>query len=65
MLIQLANLILEEIFFMTGQMVQDRLDAIVMDLQTKGKGQTINFLFRAIDCFIKLPEDCETGLLAS
>ena len=28
---------------MTGQEIQDRLDAIVVDLQTKGKVQTIFF----------------------
>ncbi len=31
---------------MTGQDYQDRLDAIVTDLQTKGKGQTVQMLFR-------------------
>lgn len=31
---------------MTGQDIQDRLDAIVADLQTKGKGQTVNIMFR-------------------
>ena len=32
---------------MTGQEIQDRLDAIVVDLQTKGKVQT--FFFRDSD----------------
>jgi len=31
---------------MTGQDIQDRLDAVVADLQTKGKGQTVNIMFR-------------------
>lgn len=31
---------------MTGQDIQDRLDALVADLQTKGKGQTVNVMFR-------------------
>ena len=31
---------------MIGQDIQDRVDALVVDLQTKGKGQTINILFR-------------------
>lgn len=31
---------------MTGQEIQDRVDALVTDLQTKGKGQTVNVLFR-------------------
>lgn len=31
---------------MTGQDIQDRLDAIVEDLQTKGKGQTVQVMFR-------------------
>ncbi len=31
---------------MTGQNIQDRLDAIVADLQTRGKGQTVNIMFR-------------------
>lgn len=31
---------------MTGQDIQDRLDGIVADLQTKGKGQTVNVMFR-------------------
>jgi hypothetical protein len=31
---------------MTGQDFQDRLDAIVADLQTRGKGQTVNIMFR-------------------
>lgn len=31
---------------MTGQDIQDRLDALVVDLQTVGKGQTINILMR-------------------
>lgn len=31
---------------MTGQDIQDRLDAIVADLQTKGKGQIVNIMFR-------------------
>lgn len=31
---------------MRGQDLQDRVDALVTDLQTKGKGQTINVLFR-------------------
>jgi len=32
---------------MTGQDFQDKLDAIVADLQTAGKGKTINLMFRA------------------
>lgn len=31
---------------MTGQDIQDRLDTIVADLQTKGKGQSVNIMFR-------------------
>lgn len=31
---------------MTGQDFQDRLDALVVDLQTTGKGQTVNLMFR-------------------
>ena len=31
---------------MTGQDFQDRLDAIKTDLQTDGKGKTINIMFR-------------------
>lgn len=31
---------------MTTQEIQDRVDAIVTDLQTKGKGQTVNIMFR-------------------
>lgn len=31
---------------MTGQDFQDKLDSIVRDLQTNGKGQTVNILFR-------------------
>ncbi len=31
---------------MTGQEVQDKLDAVVTDLQTTGKGQTTQFMFR-------------------
>lgn len=31
---------------MTGQDFQDKLDALVVDLQTKGKGQTVNIMFR-------------------
>ncbi len=31
---------------MTGQDMQVRLDAIVADLQTKGKGQSVNIMFR-------------------
>ena len=31
---------------MTGQDLQDRLDAIIEDLQTKGKGQTVQIMFR-------------------
>ena len=34
---------------MTGQDVQDRLDALVVDLQTKGKGQTVQIMFRNPD----------------
>lgn len=34
---------------MTGQEIQERLDALVADLQTIGKGQTINFFYRAPD----------------
>lgn len=34
---------------MTGQDFQDRLDAIILDLQTKGKGQTVNIMFRNSD----------------
>jgi len=31
---------------MTGQEFEDKLDAIVLDLQTAGKGKTINLMFR-------------------
>ena len=31
---------------MTGQDFQDKLDAVVVDLQTKGKGQTVHMMFR-------------------
>lgn len=34
---------------MTGQDFQDRLDAIVTDLQTSGKGQEVAILFRGSD----------------
>jgi hypothetical protein len=34
---------------MTDQDFQDRLDALVADLQTKGKGQTVNVMFRNQD----------------
>ena len=34
---------------MTGQDFQDKLDAIVVDLQTVGKGQTIQVMFRQSD----------------
>lgn len=34
---------------MTGQDFQDKLDAIVVDLQTKGKGQTVQILLRSAD----------------
>lgn len=32
---------------MTGQDFQDNLDAIVLDLQTNGRGQTVNIMFRS------------------
>ncbi|MBX7173927.1 MAG: hypothetical protein K1X72_23355 [Pyrinomonadaceae bacterium] len=31
---------------MTAQDFQDRLDALVLDLQTKGKGKSVNIMFR-------------------
>jgi len=31
---------------MTGQDFQDRLEAVIRDLQTSGRGQTVNFTFR-------------------
>lgn len=34
---------------MTSAEVQSKLDSIVEDLQTKGKGQTVNFMFRNPD----------------
>lgn len=34
---------------MTAQEVRDRLDALVSDLQTKGRGQTVNVMFRKPD----------------
>ncbi len=34
---------------MTGQDFQDKLDAIVADLQTVGKGKTINLMFRGLE----------------
>lgn len=34
---------------MTGQEIQDALDALVLDLQTDGKGKTIQVLLRAED----------------
>lgn len=32
---------------MTGQDILDRVDALVVDLQTRGKGQTVNVVFRS------------------
>jgi hypothetical protein len=34
---------------MTNAEIQSKLDAVVVDLQTKGKGQTVNFMFRNPD----------------
>lgn len=34
---------------MTGQDIQDKLDALVVDLQTKGKGQTVQVSVRDVD----------------
>jgi hypothetical protein len=31
---------------MTSQEIQDRVDALVTDLQTKGKGKSVNVMFR-------------------
>lgn len=34
---------------MTGQEFQDRVDALVVDLQTVGKGQTVNIMLRGLN----------------
>lgn len=39
---------------MTGQEIQDRVDALVVDLQTAGKGQTINIAIRNDDNSIEV-----------
>ena len=46
---KVVNFIFKEIFFMTGQDIQDKLDEIVADLQTNGKGKTVEILLRAED----------------